>query len=1160
MTRKSGSALVIGAGISGIRASLDLAETGYQVYLVDKAPHIGGILEKLDYQFPTNRCGMCKMLPFVEPDQASQQCLRRGLFHDHIEVLPAAEVTGVTGEAGAFQATLHQFPTLVDPNRCVGCGECAAVCPVEVKDFFNEGLSIRKAIYRPAPQALPGAYAIDPAACNHCGECVSVCPTGAIRMAAAERAQFKILVVDDELIVRDSLRALLADEGFSVDMAESGEAALEQIRANTYHLMLLDIKMPGMEGVDVLKEALSVQPELQVVMMTAYATIETAVESMKTGAVDYLVKPFEEDALLTQVCRLYEESGRRQERVLDVGAVVIAAGCRYFNPADEKDVFGYGLYPDVITHLEFERLLSGTGPCEGRLLRLSDGRPVQKVAWIQCVGSRDLQADADFCSSICCMSALKEAMLAREKSGGEIETVIFYMDMRVFEKPFQQYLDDALAVGVKLKRCRVHSVAVAESAADPKARLMIRYVDEGGAHEADFDLVVLSVGQRAADSTAQFAEMLDLGVNRWGYLAPQPFSLTKTGVAGVFLGGAVTGLADINEVVIRSQAAACGASRAIHAGGGSLEPVGSAENGGQAGERDIRRELPSLLVLTCTCGGRLAKAFDMESLGMRLKADPAVREFKTMDQLCSSEGWSELLEALSAPAFNRILLATCQPNAYAHKRAELAEAAGLPEQAVLISDVFPPEWFAEKSADEPSRSDPTDLLARRLKMAIAGLKRADPETGGASGIYQQALVIGGGIAGMTAALAIADHGFHVDLVEKGARLGGNIAWLAHTIDGKDVPGLFEETVSRVNSHSLIAVHLNAEVTESTGSLGRFQSRIQAEDGDGQGIRTVTHGAAILATGGVEAETESYGCGKSAAVMTHKDFETARTRGDMDPKTLSSVAMIQCVDCREAPRNYCSRICCQSALKHALYLKDQNPDLAVYILYRDMMAQGFAETYYTEARRQGIVFFPYSPEAKPEVILPENEGGDEPAVRIQTRDPVLGQAVEIDADLLLLATGVQPVLPGALMESLGAETDACGFFKEADFKWRPVDSLSAGVFACGLALSPRAIDESIASAEAAAMRAVRLISRPQLHMGRRVAVVRHSLCSRCRLCMTVCPFDARVIDPETGEITVQALKCQGCGACATICPNSATILSEGSEMEMFEKIDAALGFF
>ncbi|MFW5901847.1 MAG: 4Fe-4S dicluster domain-containing protein, partial [Thermodesulfobacteriota bacterium] len=401
--------------------------------------------------------------------------------------------------------------------------------------------------------------------------------------------------------------------------------------------------------------------------------------------------------------------------------------------------------------------------------------------------------------------------------------------------------------------------------------------------------------------------------------------------------------------------------------------------------------------------------------------------------------------------------------------------------------------------------------------------------------------------------------FHVDLVEKGSHLGGNLTWLAHTIDGKDVPGRLEEAVSQVTSHSLITVHLNAEVTESTGALGRFQSSIQSGDGEGEAIHTVTHGAAILATGGVEAETESYGCGQSAAVMTHKAFETARTQGNLDPKALSAVAMIQCVDCREPPRNYCSRICCQSALKHALYLKEKNPDIAVYILYRDMMAQGFAETYYTQARRQGIVFIPYSPETKPDVILPENEGADSPAVRIQTRDPILGQPVEIDADLLLLATGVKPVLPGALMERLGAETDAYGFFKEADFKWRPVDSLAAGVFACGLALSPRAIDESIASAEAAAMRAVRLISRPQIKAGRRVAVVRHSLCSRCQLCMTVCPFDARAIDPDTGDITVQALKCQGCGACAAVCPNSATILSEGSDMEMFEKIDAALGF-
>jgi heterodisulfide reductase subunit A len=1147
MTKKSGAAVVIGAGISGIRAALDLAETGYQVYLVDKAPHIGGILEKLDWQFPTNRCGMCRMLPSVEPDQAVQQCLRRGLFHDRIEVLPATEVIAITGEAGAFQATLHQFPTLVDPNRCVGCGECEAVCPVEVKDDFNEGLSCRKAIYRPAPQVLPAAYGIDLAACTHCGECVSVCPTGAIHMAAAERAQFRILVVDDELIVRDSLRALLADEGFSVDMAESGEKALEALKAGAYDLMLLDIKMPGMEGVEVLKQALSAQPELQVVMMTAYATIETAVESMRTGAVDYLVKPFEEDALLTQVCRLYEESGNRRERVIEAGAVVIAAGCGYFDPADEKDVFGYGAYPDVVTHLEFERMMSGTGPCAGAILRPSDGRPVRRIAWIQCVGSRDLQADADFCSSICCMSAVKEAMIARERGGPETEAVIFYMDMRVFEKPFQQYLDTALAAGVRLQRCRVHSV----TEADDGGRLRIRYVDESGAHETDFDLVVLSVGQRAAESARRFAEMLCLELNPWGYLAPQPFSLVETATPGVFLGGAVTGLTDINEAVIRSQAAACGASRAIHAKGGGLAPVEDRREE----DRDIRREAPSVLVAACRCEGALSGSVDMDALSRRMKADPAVASFREVERLCTDAGRQELRDALGGGSFNRILVATCQPNAYQLRKREVAEAAGLPEKLVSVADVFNPEWFAQKEAGADLQAANADLLARRMKSAVAGLKQADPGMPEGVRILQQALVVGGGIAGMTAAMAIADHGFHVDLLEKGEVLGGNLNWLVHTLQGGDVSQLLEETTARVNAHALIDVHLNSEAIESRGGPGRFETTIRSAEL----TTTLSHGVTVLATGGVEAAPQSYGYGKSPAVRTHQEFETACSRAEIDPEALSAVAMIQCADCREGERNYCSRICCQSAIKHALFLKEKNPEIAVYVLYRDMMTTGFSEAYFTKARKEGVVFFPYTQEAKPEVTVPEEKEGEGAFVRIRTWDPVLGQPVEIEADLLLLASGVSPVLPGALMESLELPVDEHGFFKEADFKWRPVESLTPGVYACGLALSPRSIEETVASAEAAAMRAVRMISRPRLSAGRRIAVVRRSLCSACRLCMTVCPYGAREVEPETGDIVVRTLKCQGCGACAAVCPNSATVLSEGSEREMFEVIDAALGY-
>lgn len=1149
MATKSGSALVVGAGISGMRAALDLAETGYRVFLVDKAPHIGGILEQLDHQFPTNRCGMCRMLPSTEPDQANQQCLRRGLFHDHIEVLPATEVKGVSGEAGRFEVLLRQHPTLVDPNRCVGCGACASACPVEVKDEFNAGLSTRKAIYRPAPQALPGTFVIDLSACTHCEKCIPVCPTGAIRMATADRGKFKILVVDDEMIVRDSLRALLADEGFAAEMAESGEAALEKLKAGPYHLMLLDIKMPGMEGVEVLKEAMALSPELQVVMMTAYATIETAVETMKEGAVDYLVKPFDPEALLPQIYRLYEESGDSRERSIEVGSVVLATGCHYFDPADEKDVFGYGKYQNVLTHLEFERLISGTGPCGGELLRPSDNRPARKIAWIQCVGSRDLQADADFCSSICCMSAVKEAMLARQLSGGEVETVIFYMDMRVFEKPFQQYLDEAESLGVQLQRCRVHSVVDAGD----QEHLLIRYMDEGGAHQAQFDMVVLSVGQRPGPGAEKFSEMMELDLNPWGFPVPRPFSLTRTAKPGIFLGGAVSGLTDINEALIRSGAAACAASQAIHAAGGSLEPVDEAG----ADIRDISREVPGVQVVICTCGTRLSSLLDTAALAGRLQGNPAVCGLTEADQLCTGDGWDSLLAELKGRSCNRVLLATCTPNACAPKSRELAEALGLPEAAVSVQDLLPGEAIAADSDSEKTR-DSAALLERRLKMAIAGLKRINPSPPESVDIERSALVIGGGIAGMSAALAIAGHGYRVDLVEKSDGLGGNLKWLSRTIDGRDVPAFLKSVIGEVEAHSLIRVHLNTTVAALHGSIGRFQSTLSQGEDQAEASDALRHGVIVLATGGEPAATENYGYGTSPAVMTQQEFETARSGERMDAGALSAVAMIQCVDCREPPRNYCSRVCCLSALKHALDLKEQNPDLAVYILYRDMMTQGFLETYYTRARQQGVVFFPYAVDAKPEVSLPEKDGEDARAVTIRTLDPILGQRVEISADLLVLATGITPVLPASLMAAVGAQVDEHGFFREADFKWRPVESLAAGVFACGLALSPRSIDDSIASAEAAAMRAVRVISREQMRAGSRMAVVRHSLCSACRLCLSVCPFDAREIDAETGQIAVHPLKCQGCGACAAICPNSATIMSRGSEGEMFEVIDAALG--
>jgi len=443
MKKKIGSALVVGAGISGMRSALDLAEMGYQVTLIDKAPHLGGTLAQLDYQFPNDHCGMCRMLPLVERDSASQYCLRKGFFHENIDIMRATELVAIDGEPGKFQVMLRHRPTLVDPERCIGCGECSKVCPVELPDEFNAGMTRRKAVYLPVPHNIPNHYVVDVAACTRCGECEKICPTGAIDLQLEARKTFRILVVDDELIVRDSIKEWLADEGFHVEMAGAGAEALEKLAANEYSLMLLDVKMPGMDGVEVLKRGKEIRPGLNVVMMTAYATVETAVEAMKIGAMDYLMKPFDPEALADKVVQMYRNFVRMGERQLEVGAIIFAAGFANFDPSTAPDTYAYRTSPNVVTSLEYERLVSGTGPYAGKLRRPSEQKEIRKIAWLQCVGSRNLSLNADFCSSVCCMFSIKEALLAKDRSGGNIETSIFYMDMRTFGKDFQRYRDRA---------------------------------------------------------------------------------------------------------------------------------------------------------------------------------------------------------------------------------------------------------------------------------------------------------------------------------------------------------------------------------------------------------------------------------------------------------------------------------------------------------------------------------------------------------------------------------------------------------------------------------------------------------------------------------------------------------------------------------------------
>jgi heterodisulfide reductase subunit A-like polyferredoxin len=836
---------------------------------------------------------------------------------------------------------------------------------------------------------------------------------------------------------------------------------------------------------------------------------------------------------------------------LNVGSVLLTPGLEPLR-GDIRPEYGYGRYPNVVTSLEFERMLSASGPFAGVVQRPSDQAHPHKVAWIQCVGSRDESCDQGYCSSVCCMYATKEAVIAREHDGN-IEPTIFYMDIRAFGKGFDAYIERAeREQGVRYVRSMVSEVRETPGSHNLRIHYTL-YQNDGQpvSTEEEFDMVVLSVGLKPTQETQEMARRLGVDINQYGFAEAPSFQPTESSRPGIFVAGAFSEPKDIPETVIEASCAASKASALLASARGSLtrEAVFPPE-------RDISEEEPRVGVFVCHCGINIGGVVNVPDVVEYAKQLPGVVYAERNLYTCSQDTQEKITATVLEQGLNRVVVASCTPRTHEPLFQDTIRQAGLNPHLFELANIREQDAWVHRGDHEVA----TDKAKQLVSMAVAKAKRLKPIQRGTLDVQHQALVIGGGLAGMTAALSIAAQGFPVYLVERQAQLGGNLRHLYVKCEGSDPQTLLAQTIERVSNEPRITVLLETEVVEIGGYVGQYRTSVRSSDGAQQDLM---HGVVVVATGGQEIVPRSYGYGKLTGVLTQRELEQALqtqppgklellTHGNKVPET---IAMIQCVGSRDEDHPYCSRVCCSEALKNALEIKQRSPKTRVVIFYRDLRSYGFRERLYREARRAGVVFLKFDAETPPDVSALPGESGK---LLVQVPLQPEGKVVRLETDLVVLSAGIEAE-PGNEMLSrlLKLPLTAEGFFLEAHVKLRPVDFAADGVYLCGLAHSPRNMDETIAQAQAAAVRAVALLAKKELTATPIIATVNPRLCSACGLCVEICPYNARRLEPGMAYAEVVDVLCQGCGACVVACPNKASQQKGFEFSQISAMLEAAL---
>jgi heterodisulfide reductase subunit A len=849
-------------------------------------------------------------------------------------------------------------------------------------------------------------------------------------------------------------------------------------------------------------------------------------------------------SICTGVCKNDAiDFNQKPEKVeVNVGAIVLSTGFEPFDPM-LRDEYGYGKMQNVVTSMDYERLLCATGPYEGEILRASDKKHPKKIAWIQCVGSRQvIPGGNSYCSAVCCTYTQKQVILTKDHYP-DAECTIFHNDIRSFGKDFERFYERA----EKLPGVRFIRSYVSLGKENPETKnVSIRYsTTDEGVKEEEFDLVVLSVGLNPPADVNGLADKFGIKLNSHGFCNTNPVNPIETSRPGIFISGAFRGPMDIPESVFSASGAGsqCGELLDYRRDKLTRERV-------YPPEKDVSKEEPRIGVFVCHCGANIGRVVDVPSTVEYALTLPNVVYAQEQLFSCATNSAKEITDMIKEKGLNRVVVAACSPKTLEPLFRDTLREAGINQYYYEMANIREHCSWVHSREKEDATKKAQDII----RMSVARACRLEPLQEFDLPVNKTALVVGGGIAGMTCALSIANQKHEVYLVENDAELGGMARRIYYTLEGLDVQAYLHDLIRKVYQHPLIHVYTDATIKDATGYVGNFVTKVESEGR----VTEIKHGATIIATGAEEYKPTEYLYGEDDRVMTHLELEEKIAKREEKLINSRSLVMIQCVGCRQEDRNYCSRICCNQAIKNALKLKEINPQMDIYILFRDMRTYGFSEDYYREAANREVKFIRYEPEDKPQVTAAEEAG--QPVLRVTVTDPILGKKIAIDADSLALAAAVIPSagnkeLSQLFRVSLGPDD----FFKEAHVKLRPVDFGADGVYLCGIAHYPKLISETISQAYGAAGRVLTLLSRDTFTASGSICEVDESKCVSCGACISACAYGAIEFHdtPQGKKATVNPVLCKGDGLCNAKCPTAAISLKHYTNEEILSQIDAAV---